>query len=343
MMLFNKELLEELGARAGAKSKIGKEERARSFEGFGPVAFSKDSFFTLSQKDTKAYKAALAVDGGNQPLLEGESFALDFIRVSFCLFSDGKIKEAKSYSGFVLAYLDKFAYGKDELAIKALVFDSKGLSGISDGSYGFTYEADSSQVFSKMRESINAVRRSIELNLCLQEAGKAKNSFILADGPLYDSQSLPLIKKLSAISASNSLMVFGISKTSSLFTESGRHLPSLLMSDSPESEWGIQIAESTFSPKANVFFARLHRKSKLCFRIDTLEDDPSSLSSLLPLSTHSAFLGYPYPLIVADKTARVKNQEKQFLSTYLKRAINDKQFDVVENLLNAHSFLDTIG
>ncbi|HDP74045.1 MAG TPA: DNA double-strand break repair nuclease NurA [Candidatus Woesearchaeota archaeon] len=342
-MMFQKELLAELESRSGIKSRIADEEKALPFEGFSPVTFTKKSFLSLKENRSSSSLSVLAVDGGNSPILEGESFTLDFVRVSYCIFSEERVKKAETYSGFILAYLDRFSEEKDELIIKAAIFDSTGLSGFSEECYEFSFEGGTSQVSSQLRESVNNIRRSMELSLCIQQAARINNAVLLLDGSLYEKESAGLINELYALSVSNSLKVFGISKTSSIFTRSGKHLGSLLMADSPKGEWAVLIAKSKPAPCIDVFFARLNKSSGLCFRIDTFSESAGSLTALLPLSKHSAFLGYPYPLIVADRNARVKNQDKHFLSTYLKRAVNDKQLETVESILRAHDFLDKIG
>ena len=126
--------------------------------------------------------------------------------------------------------------------------------------------------------------------------------------------------------------VYSDSNTCTLLTASGNNPAILLSKISPSGCWSYKITE-------NIFFTKLHDRSKHVFRF---EGDKNFLPYLIGQSKDAVFLGYPYGLILADKLARVSNQERKSL---MMRLLLDKENkDLVDHLsaINAHDILDNL-
>ena len=90
------------------------------------------------------------------------------------------------------------------------------------------------------------------------------------------------------------------------------------------------------------FFTKLHPNSDYVFHF---QGNPEALNTLIQLSNDPVFPGYPYPLIYADKFARITNQEKEFLRTqFITKLGHDfNKLKKYINSTNAHDILDNIS
>ena len=103
------------------------------------------------------------------------------------------------------------------------------------------------------------------------------------------------------------------------------------------------MGETKNEPKIGIFIAQLNKKAKVCFRIDSFrEDSIKSFSLLTKISKDPSFLGYPYPLIIADKFARVSNEEARLIKQVIEKSIKNSDLSKLENFFNSHKFLDSI-
>jgi hypothetical protein len=93
---------------------------------------------------------------------------------------------------------------------------------------------------------------------------------------------------------------------------------------------------SESSLNINTSYAYLHPLSDFCFRIDHLSNPILPLERLSSNSSDGSFLGYPYGLIIVDKLARVKNEEKAYIYSkyFLSKDLREKQ--------NPHEILDNM-
>ena len=135
----------------------------------------------------------------------------------------------------------------------------------------------------------------------------------------------------------NNVVVLGLSKTSTLCTDSGNSALSALRSIAPSGSW-------VYHAGSNVAFVKLHPGSNYIFRCDMFTHDrlslPSALSALAANSSDPAFLGYPYGLIDADKFAQVPQDEIAQLRARF--AVQSKEaFSTVESAINAHDLLNS--
>lgn len=108
-----------------------------------------------------------------------------------------------------------------------------------------------------------------------------------------------------------------------------------VFSESPEQPWKAQAFDKTW-------FAKLHAKTKHYFRIDTTT--PELIDSLVPWSKDPSFLGYPYPLILADQLARVSNEEAGVQKIRLQSLAGENWNALAEGSTasDAHEILDSM-
>ena len=129
-----------------------------------------------------------------------------------------------------------------------------------------------------------------------------------------------------------------------MFTANGNSAAALLSEYGPGYVWIYNIGENG---RRFISCVKLHPKSDYIFRFETFDSKNSDeiVSYLAANSSDSVFLGYPYGLIWADKTARIANQELDSFKTQLfvnlgKDALKLKKY---LNAANAHGILDSIG
>lgn len=343
-MNFNLNLIEEIKQGIQKQVKIKDDERIINLPNFNNIDLSKQEFETdfedkKNDEDTKDLLKDLefiSIDGGNSDILVTNSFRLTFVKVGYVRFTKNRTIENKSYSGFLLTELSSKS---NELELIIRVFDHDGIKNYSKETHKIKIQ-EYQQVPFAFSESINEIRRVFEFNLLIDLLEKNNSQIFLTDGSLYYPHQINKIKKINEIAKKRNHQVFGISKNSSLYTNNANHLTSLLFNASQKKcRWKIKVAESNFLPKINVYVMKLNKFAKLCFRVDAFDDDPKILYDI---SNYSAFLGYPYPLIIADKQNRVRNEEIKFLKTYFKSAIKNSELKGLEEFYQPHEFLDTI-
>lgn len=334
------------------------------------VKIDHDKFQTINSSSiSHSFSKIIAfLDGGQAEIINGGNFCLSFIRVAAQLFRENEIlgKEKES------ANTEKTELMKKELIKKGL---------IKNDFYLFTkavwrnndllYESsifplregkiidqndltissyDSSLKVGNERAPITRVaslaRRFAELALAQQisadHSADHSADYVVLDGTLegtFTGEDKYLQQLPSAIAA--------LAKTSSLFTTSGNNPIVLLNKLAPFGCWHYFVdnaKDGQGTPTHQTYFVKLHPQSKHVFR---LEGNTEVLPALLPIlveqSQDAVFLGYPYGLILADKLARVSNEERNALRmNFLLRKENK---EIVEYLhsTNAHEILDKVG
>jgi hypothetical protein len=193
------------------------------------------------------------------------------------------------------------------------------------------------------------VRRFSELKIAETILNELeKDDIVILDGFLQSSvtNEATYMENLYKKAEEKGIIVSGLSKTTTLLTTNGNSVLNTLNKIAPKSSWYYHpVAEiNNKDHKAEIFFIKLHEKSKYIFRFELYKNQKPNISSILNLLTTNSkdpvFLGYPYGLIEADKFARVSNQEKAYIQTILKTKI--KEWDKINNL-DAHDILDNIS
>ncbi|MEK6809136.1 MAG: hypothetical protein AABY40_00520 [Nanoarchaeota archaeon] len=290
------------------------------------IEISKAHFLPITtDSSSKSFSPSIAfVDGGQAEIISAGNFCLSFIRVAALVYSNNqKIKEYKDE--FYLLTTAK--YEKDDIFYESKTFPSAGKTLIDENDLQIS-STDVSIRLGMERAAITSVasvaRRFAELSLC----GKISADIIVLDGilkPSYRNEE----KYLSLLPAK----VCALAKSSSLFTVSGNSPLVLLNKLSSLPLWSYSIDDANF-------FVKLHPRSKHVFRFTGNRD---YLPHLAENSKDAIFLGYPYGLISADRSARVSNEEKNSLRMNILLKAENKEIMEYLSATNAHDILDSLG
>ncbi len=269
-------------------------------------------------------KTIAFVDGGHADLIATGNFCLSFVRVAG-IFFQGDIKLKRIQHEFYL--LVKARYDGQEIFYDSMVFPVDGEKLIEEKDLAIL-STDSSIRMGMQRAPITAVsimaRRFAELKLAAS---------IDADQVVLDGVLEPTLKNEEKYLAILPSSVSALAKTCSLFTTSGNNPMLLLNKIGGSGCWQYHVDGRTY-------FVKLHEKAKHVFRF---EGNSAVLPHLMHNSRDALFLGYPYGLILADKLARVSNEEKKSLQMNFLLRKENKEIMKYLNATNAHEILDGMG
>lgn len=304
-------------------------------EGYTPVAFSLDNYQPLAPKET----TIAFVDSGNAELAAGPNFALHFIRT--CAIVRGKqpiIEEA--YCLVQAAEKDgKLVYSTELVGIEGLRLPTIDLyeQSLAEGSHRVQP--------SKIAE---LARVLAELRLASWIVPELPNgSFLVRDGDLqaHTLFEQTALRELYERARIQGVTIAGLSKTSTLLTNSGHAAIPALLEHAPLAAWSYHpLATSTRADhQASVAVTKLHPLARFAFRIDIHDQHMPFFTELVNglafESTDAAFLGYPYGLTQADRHAKVREDERAYLRLKATLALGD-QLERNESALTAHTTLN---
>lgn len=151
------------------------------------------------------------------------------------------------------------------------------------------------------------------------------DELIIRDGPLL-GQSSAEHEALTKVRGA------GLSKTS----ERMHALP-----DAP----GTWLAPLGEERNVTISIVKLHARADYHFRLDTWSDPTPLAEQLVAHSADPAFLGYPYPLVVADRLARINPIEIRTLRARLEAEAGPawEQLRSRERYTDAHALLDVLN
>lgn len=310
-------------------------------QGYKTFYITKANFHDI-KKSSSALRVAF-IDGGNAEVLRSQSFSYQMVKM-FCSVYHGKKRlQSKEQSFFLLASSEakdgKLWYRgslskNDLLQDDELLTDSNNLL-LKEGPFR-----------AKIARVGDMARRFAEIRTAKQLVDAKACDAVMLDGTLQ--ATLPnekeALQELYDSAMKNKVAVCALAKSTNLFTNSGASASDVLKRLGPAGPWSYHpIADiSVDSHKADIHFLKLHQKSRHVFRLEISkgQDGSDVICALKDLSMDPVFLGYPYPLIEADKFARVTNKERDFLKT----KILTKMPWIEEHLssLDAHDVLDSM-
>ncbi len=283
-----------------------------------------DSFTELNPQ---ALGTAYFVDGGLQEIfsLANQSFYL--LRLSYVKFEDNTRTEQKIFDTIVKT------------------------GGISPLQYQFLepfqfFDDSPEEHFECFKECeaeafVNQIRRIAELRLSTYLAKDMKKEELLVlDGSIYPTgYDIKEIKTLIALSKEKQIALLGFSKNSLLKSQAGSIIREDILKFSRSLNLKRWVCKDIFSEdtlKISTSYAYLHPLSEFAFRVDHITNPITHLERLSTNSSDGTFPGYPYGLIMVDKLARVKNEEKNYL--YSKHFLSRNLIGVQ----NPHEILDNM-
>ncbi|MEK6969809.1 MAG: hypothetical protein AABW48_05265 [Nanoarchaeota archaeon] len=267
-------------------------------------------------------KTIAFVDGGQAEILSGGNLSLSFIRVFAQVMKSSKKLDSFKHEFYVLTTA---VYRNGEIWYEGKVFGSD----LIEEADLLVSSYDSSIKSGNERGPISKVagmaRRFAELKL----AQKIKTDYVLLDGTLEIT-----LKNEEKYMAGLGKNVAALAKTCSLFTTCGNNPAVLLQKLSSFQQAWSYLADNNNS------FVKLHPRAKHVFRF---QGNLEILPFLVNGSSDPLFLGYPYGLILADKLARVSEEERKSLKMQLLLNKENREFTEYLSTTNAHEILDNLG
>ena len=289
------------------------------------------------------------IDGGNSEIIASGNFSLSLIRVCYVIFQNNKKIGTKKFEIFAFVR----AENKDnEICYRASIFGGKSQMQLDENSFSsfdHTLMTGISRV--EISSVSNAIRRFAELKLAKIVADEKLSDIIVLDGTLQStlSNENKYLNELYESCEKNNVVLSSLSKTSSLFTENGNLLSTVLISVSKIPLWLYYPVVEINNPnhKAEMFFVKMHRNSKHVFRFEIFNiqrlNAEETITELASNCVDPIFIGYPYGFVEADRIARVGNHEKESLRTMLLVKLRNKNIGKYLNSVNAHEILDKIS
>jgi hypothetical protein len=317
-------------------------------KGYTSHKIDKINFEAIERKNLG--KSICFVDGGNSEIIGSTDFSLQFIRTYCCIFKNNKKMSEIKNEFFVL--IDSFAKD-DDIFYKTKFYPVSGNIPIENFSIN---SMDEKIVEAARRPQISKVagiiRRIAELKLAeyVVESGAAE--IIVLDGTLESTVGEDAcLDKLYEDSLIKNIVICTVAKTANLFTDKGKNAISHISALGGSGIWSCNniVDIDSSSHKADMSVIKLNKRSRHCFRFEIFnmqkEHKKEVLGCLADNSCDFSFPGYPYGLIVADKFARVSNNEKEYLKCLFLAKTGKKisKFAEETGSNDAHSVLDSIN
>jgi len=338
---------------------------------FGDPRYYEHAF---DEKNFKSFKVLETdqricyVDGGNLQIISSPSVMLNLTRVGFCIY-DGRKKIQPQNIGPSTAFFtittsyrkDGDLYFRNELqpigdVEPGLLPDEEDLV-----FYSFDQTLKQGQRMASLYSIALAARVFAEWSLSkyLAENLLGDGDILVRDGSLQTTITGEADYANAAYKTAldNNVHFTGLSKTSTLYTDTGMPLFSAISILSKrckiQSPWVYHSIVDVEAPdhRARMYAVNLHPQSKHVFRFEVLKDqDPAyDLDIINVLAANArdiAFPGYPYGLIEADRVARVRHEEVDPLKIQILSEVSRLGvWDELESFLHttdAHEFLDSI-
>jgi hypothetical protein len=283
---------------------------------------------------SQAAKRIAFVDGGNAEILKAPNFSLQFIRLYATVHEGNKrVSQVKKEFYVLIA-----ASGRGKLAYDVETFGT-------DFSVQESFAVDDATLrtgmhFAAPSAVADAVRTFAEFSLAQEVcAGLRAGDLLVRDGDLMPTQTYAnqYVDELKRAAMQRGVLLCGLSKTTTVLTDSGNSAAAALQRIAPAGQWLYQ------PPGSLVSFVKLHAKSHYVFRLDTVQAEHARViaCALASQATDPVFLGYPYGLIEADQFAQVPGNEAVKLRLQV-RAHGGTQLNNHLAALNAHDTLNVL-
>ncbi|HIG98767.1 TPA: DNA double-strand break repair nuclease NurA [Candidatus Woesearchaeota archaeon] len=287
--------------------------------------------------DSTGNANAAFVDGGNACIVKAPAAELHRVRTAVAITRGKRLVKVEKQEGFVLATAE-IADGRESYTARILPEPGK------EASSTLRFGAGEITSQTPLTKAAEATRKTMEIAAALQALKHLKGGFLLLDGTLeaLTGKEKECVTNLALAAAGNGVVHGSVAKTCSILASNGDSLIGAADSVSGGEAGYILVAERRH--REAVAIARLNRSSQHLFRIEapTHEHLKKLLPELKAQSNDLAFPGYPYGLIMADRFARVSNNEADITRAKI-RATADagmKKLLKQEKALDAHGILD---
>ncbi len=287
------------------------------------ISFSENNFNAIKES-TSCHKIA-ALDGGNAEIAGAPNFSLHILRFACVVFEDNKrvrtsfkdtfdaycLAQAKAEGDKIVYDVEIFPRNTEDnfFSIKKLSFDSY------DPSLG-------AGIFrAEVSRACTAARRMLEWEFAQYVLNHLSvKDIVVIDGSLqtgmtgeneYSKRAYDAAKKSGAI-------LSGLAKTSRLFTDAGSPAASAILSMEKEGvkrAWDYHpvVEINNEDHRADMHFVKLHESSRYAMRFEIFIEQKEFADEVLSLlsknSVDLSFLGYPYALVAAHNSAKIRPEE----------------------------------
>lgn len=281
------------------------------------IKISKENFYEYQTFVPES--AVYAIDGGNGVIIDGGNWLVSKIKIGLLCYNKKECVKREVYQH----YLGVAVCGK-KLNLR---LDPK------------NEQIEQKNIPSKKIEEVsNICMKLLEWQKVDQLAKDLQNQLILTDG-------LPPKKHKNT-----NVTTISICKSSRLGTNNGRSLigyvGELSLKLMPDKKW---FYYPVFDDEENTtVIAKFHEKSNFCYRVQisgkpNFSQIKKLIGTVAYFSSDPELLGYPYPLLKADKIARLRDDEKDSENYKLRLLAEQKgikfiQFDQLSTIM--HSLLD---
>jgi hypothetical protein len=313
----------------------GSDEFLQMSSRYSPIKIVADNFHDI-RRNTLLQKNILFVDGGNSILFESAGFCLGYIRTCGILYN-GNVRLSRKSAEFYILVRESGG-----------VFNVKTFPDSDFNNLVFRSEDESLRnglERSTPSKIIPVIRRFAELRFA-KLLDNHNVDYILLDGTLearypYEKEYLDGLCQ-TAKSCS-------LGKTCALTTNQGVPITKRLY-DMKDGEWYYHPIVENHNPahQADIYFVKFNSRSRHVFRFEVQAGFKGDIADLFSgLATNSkdpVFLGYPYGFVDVDSHARVSEEERKSLQTYISVKLGKEWNEFSKNLnsLNAHEILDKI-
>lgn len=286
---------------------------------FKAIPFKKEYFSIItSSKARNVY----SIDGGNSIIIDGGSWVISKIKIGVVEYNETR-KIGQNVEIYYAFIVNKKNY---EITItnermEELKFDFEDYNHL------------------EIDEVPNKIMKLLEWESC-KDLCKKEGLFILMDSPLEGEGEIEE-GVINQVKESNNTIV-GFCKTSRMRTINGRSLLGVIHGMStPKTSWFYYPLYED-EKRVNTFIVKLNENSKFCHKVQLFSKEKPSL--VLPVLKYfagdSETRGYPYPLMKADKVARVTHFEKQGEKNKMERELKNTELINDVHSQDFHTELD---
>lgn len=295
------------------------------------------------------------VDGGSAGLLKTPAAELQRVRTATITVAGNKIVAAKQREGYALIKTDAIENSSGKISYSAAFIDSN-LDIAKEGNkiaFGKSELLEGDSMETALTRAGGAVRRLAELAAARKAAEELSNMkeevkrFAVLDGTLetFSERESRAMDDLAAAAKAAGVILGSVAKTCALLTDTGEPLIAAAERLAEGKEGYITVAEGMSERhKATVAVARLNSSASHLFRIEAANgSELLELATALAMQSNDiAFPGYPYGLIMADRFARISDNDAEITRSKMAATANAEIKALLkdEKALNAHSILD---
>jgi len=258
------------------------------------------------------------VDGGSSEIVSSSDFGLFFIRIVGVVYKNNKKQKIIKKQFFALVsmiekqkktYYQFEAYGDDGFVDEFLI-------DIFDKTMMFGGKRVLINRVGDLIRTLSEIHISTEITKNLD-----KGDIIVLDGNLEPDKTYKrkYLNDLYKKASDKKINVCAISKTCNIITNKTRSIIAAIQDLKPELDTYYYYPTNKSEQEFDIAFVKLNPSSDYVFRLDFLKTSNLDIivQGLADNSTDFAFPGYPYGLVMADKFARISNNEKQYHITTL--------------------------